>query len=195
MTLRRRYHRDGGKEERLMNVAPIPPVALASVRGLDTPERFYQVLRAPARLAGMAFPEGSPWKAIAAAGFKSLVCLTNNTPPYDPSPLRVLRSLKFKDLVGGGHPDDPGREAEMLRDVVRAVVHELRAERGVVVHCAGGTGRTGTVIACTFVALGIPEPDILKYMQTVNAARRKSPGWPESTWQKERVASFVANHA
>ena len=178
-----------------MGAAPIQPEALRSVQGLDTPQRFYQVLRSPAPLAGMAFPDRPSWKAVAAAGFESIVCLTDNVPPYDPSPLRVLRALKFKDLVGGSRPDNPQREADMLRDVVQAVTDELRAGRGVVVHCAGGTGRTGTVIACAFAALGMSEADVLKYMGTVNTARRKSPGWPESEWQKGQVAGFVLKNA
>ena len=178
-----------------MSVAPIPPEALPSVPGLGTPQRFYQVLRVPAPLAGMSFPDRPSWKAIAAAGFQSIVCLTNNTPPYDPSPLRVLRAVKFKDLVGGTRPDNPQREADMLRDVVHVVADELRAGRGVVVHCAGGTGRTGTVIACALAALGMAEDEVLKYMATVNAARRKSPGWPESDWQQSQVAAFVPNNA
>lgn len=174
-----------------MKIGPIPPEALQSVRGLDTPLRFYQVLRSPAPLAGMPFPERVPWKAIAAAGFESVVCLTNDTPPYDPSPLRVLRAAEFKDLVGGGRPDNVQREADMLRDVVHAVVEELRVARGVVVHCAGGTGRTGTVIACALASLGVPEAEVFKYMTTVNIARGKSHGWPESEWQKSQVASFL----
>src|SRR5262249_19027437 len=121
----------------------------------------------------------------------------NNTPPYDPSPLRVLRAVKFKDLDRGGRPDNSQREADMLREVVQVVVEELRAGRGVVVHCAGGTGRTGTVIACALAALGMPETEVLKYMTTVNAARGKSngwaegDGWPESDWQKSQVGAFV----
>jgi hypothetical protein len=178
-----------------MSITPIPPEALPSVQGLDTPQRFYRVLRTPAPLAGMAFPNRPSWKDVAAAGFESLVCLTDNLPPYDPSPLRVLRAMKFKDLIGERSPDDLEREAEMLCDVVRAVVDELRAGRGVVVHCQGGTGRTGTVIACTLTALGMGEPDVLNYMGTVNAARRKSPGWPESRWQKDQVATFLVTHA
>jgi protein-tyrosine phosphatase len=55
----------------------------------------------------------------------------------------------------------------------------------------GGTGRTGTVIACTLAALGTPENEVLKYMASVNSARRKSPGWPESEWQQLQVADFV----
>jgi protein-tyrosine phosphatase len=175
----------------MMNVAPIPPEALRSVRGFETPQRFYQVLRSPAPLAGMPFPERPSWKAVAAAGFESVVCLTNDTAPYDPSPLRILRAVKFKDLVEGGWPDNPQREAAMLRDVVDAVVEELHTGRGVVVHCAGGTGRTGTVIACALAALGVSEADVLKYMSTVNAARGKSHGWPESDWQKNQVALFA----
>ena len=84
---------------------------------------------------------------------------------------------------------------DMLRDVVQAVVEELQAGRGVVVHCAGGTGRTGTVIACTLAALGMPEADVLRYMTTVNAARGKASGWPESDWQKSQVAAFVLKNA
>src|SRR5262249_37598247 len=113
-----------------MNVALIPPGALRSVPGLETPQRFYQVLRSPAPLAGMPFPERLSWKAIAAAGFESVVCLTNDTAPYDPSPLRVLRAVKFKDLIGGNRPDNPQREAQKLRDVVQLIVEELRAGRG-----------------------------------------------------------------
>jgi len=174
-----------------MSVEPILPEALQSVSGLDTPQRFYQVLRAPAPLAGMSFPNRPPWKLVAAAGFESIVCLTDNIPPYDPSPLRVLRAATFKDLVGGGQPEDPQREAAMLRDVVQATVAELRSGKGVVVHCAGGTGRTGTVIACALAALGMAQDEVLNYMASVNTARGKSPGWPESEWQERRVADFV----
>ena len=177
-----------------MSVESIPPEALRSIPGLDTPQRFYQVLRAPAPLAGMSFPNRPPWESVASAGFESIVCLTDNTPPYDPSPLRVLRAVRFKDLVAGARPDNPQREAAMLREVVQAVVDELRSGRGVVVHCAGGTGRTGTVIACTLAALGMPQDEVLKYMAGVNAARRKSTGWPESDWQQRQVADFVAEN-
>jgi protein-tyrosine phosphatase len=183
------------RRRRLMPVEVIPPEGLRSVPGLDTPQRFYRVLQAPASFAGMAFPDRPPWKAVAAAGFESIVCLTDNVLPYDPSPLRLLRALKFKDLIGGARPDNPQREADMLRDVVQAVVGELRAGRGVVVHCAGGTGRTGTVIACSLAALGMPEAEVLSYMATVNVARRKSQGWPESDWQKSQVANFLLKNA
>jgi protein-tyrosine phosphatase len=170
-----------------MSVTPITPRPLASAPTLDSAQKFYQVLQAPAPLAGMSFPSGVPWTLLASAGFQSVVCLTDAVAPYDPSPLTILRAAKFKDLYGGTQPDDPVREGAELADVVGAVVAELRAGRGVVVHCQGGTGRTGTVIACTLRALGMSEEDVLTYMATVNRARGKSKGWPESEWQARQV--------
>jgi protein-tyrosine phosphatase len=181
-------------KEDSLTIAPVPPKALNLIPGLDTPQKFYQVLQAPAPLAGMSFPAGTPWESLAPAGFESVACLTHNAAPYDPSPLRILCSRKFKDLVGEGQPDDPDREEAMLREVVAAVIGELRAGRGVVVHCQGGTGRTGTVIACALVALGMDHDEVLRYMKSVNAARQKYrgwKGWPESEWQERQVTNFA----
>lgn len=138
----------------------------------------------------MTFPQVVPWESLASAGFQSVVCLTDDTPPYDPSPLQILRSARFEDLHGGRQPPDPKREAVLLRDVVHAVASELPAGRGVVVHCQGGTGRTGTVIACAFRFLGMPAEAVLRYMARVNKARQKYAGWkgwPESDWQRRQV--------
>ena len=168
----------------------MPPQALKSVSGLDDPRAFYQVLDDPAPLAGMAFPQSVPWKSLAAAGFRSVVCLTDDTPPYNPSPLQILRPAQFEDLYGGRQPPDPKREAALLSDVAHAVASELRAGRGVVVHCQGGTGRTGTVIACASRLLGTSADAVLRCMARVNGARPKYPGWkgwPESEWQRRQV--------
>jgi hypothetical protein len=178
-----------------VSVETIPPEPLRSVPGLDNPEWFYQVLRAPAPLAGMPLPSSTPWKSVAAAGFHSVVCLIDDTPRYDPSPLRVLRAVKFKDLLGGGRPADPEREAAKLSEVVQAIVAELKSGRGVVVHCMGGTGRTGTVIACVLAVLGMSEGAVMEYMKRVNAARGRLDGWPESQWQRDQVARFVVKGA
>jgi hypothetical protein len=180
-----------------VTVAPIPPQGLSSSPLLNDTRVFYQVLKHPAPLAGMAFPKGKPWAALQAAGFTSVVCLTDQIPPYNPDPLRVLYSGAFRDLYGGLQPRDPVREAEMLSEVVGEIRRELSAGRGVVIHCQGGTGRTGTVIACTLHSMGLPREEVLKYMELVNRSRQKSPdwhGWPESAWQGQQVERFSSKN-
>lgn len=171
----------------------VSPVSMKKVAGLATPREFYWVLEQPASLAGMAYPSSSPWQTLASEGFKSVVCLTDTTARYDPNPLEVLRAAKFKDLYGGTYPGEPEREQSALRDIVTAVKSEILLGKGVVVHCAGGTGRTGTVIACTLRAFGLPLPDVLDYMKRLNTARSKQHGWPESEWQLQQVKQWPAS--
>jgi hypothetical protein len=173
-------------------ITPITPQALPASPLLSSTRSFYQVLSQPAPLAGMRYPEEKfwPWHDLQAAGFTSVVCLTHSSPRYDPAPLRVLYSAAFDDLWGGSQPSDLAREADMLFQVVGRICNELMAGRGVVVHCQGGTGRTGTVIACTLRAMDVPNETILEYMDLVNRSRNKYPGWPESPWQKQQVERF-----
>jgi len=49
-----------------------------------------------------------------------------------------------------------GDDGEEFRAAVLRVVEALRAGDSVLVHCAHGIGRTGTLAACTLKALGLP---------------------------------------
>jgi protein-tyrosine phosphatase len=61
------------------------------------------------------------------------------------------------------------------------IVEFLLAGEGVVVHCAGGTGRTGCVLGCALVRLGYTPSDVIAYLDDLHTIRAR--GWPESPWQ------------
>ena len=152
-----------------------------------SPQKFYAVARAPGLLAGMAYPSGTDWDSLHKTGYRHVVRLTEKVAAYDPAPLSVLYATALKDLAGGAIPDDPKHEEECIREAVSLILPRVGEGEGVAVHCAGGTGRTGTVLACALKTLGLPPDDVISHMKSVNAARTKYPGWkgwPESTWQK-----------
>jgi protein-tyrosine phosphatase len=70
-----------------------------------------------------------------------------------------------------------------------AVVRRLQVGDGVVVHCAGGTGRTCTVIGCVLRILGVSAVEAITHQDHLHKARGRL-GWPESEWQSQVVQRF-----
>jgi len=142
---------------------------------------FTVFTKRPARLAGMAFPSPEThWDALYALGFRLVVRL--HPGDYDPSPLAV-REVLLEDLYGGMTPSDPGAEEARVWEAARIAAESLERGEGVFVHCLGGTGRTGTVVACTLRLLGRPVEEAIARVKT------RLPRWPESPWQEEVVRS------
>lgn len=159
--------------------------------GVRMPQDFYWVLAEPTPLAGMRYPAASfPWSKLHTAGFCQVVSL--HPGPYDPTPLTKVFSEHLDDLVGGGPPRDDIQEREKIRGAVKAIVGALQSGQGVVVHCAGGRGRSGTVIGCCLRELGFGADEIIKYLDRLHKARGK-PGWPESPWQSSLVKEWNPN--
>ena len=164
---------------------------MPALPGLRVPEDLYWVLQAPAPLAGMAYPRAVPWPGLFGAGFRHVICLSEDRPRYEPGPLSHAYAAALEDLVGGEPPRDPEREERLVRAAVAAASERLAAGQGVVVHCVGGTGRTGTVLGGLLRLRGIPAPEVIAYLDRLHRARGK-PGWPESSWQAELVACFTS---
>ena len=173
---------DGTTPDSMVNRPPLIEVdRMRSVCGLRVPEEFYTVLEFPGPLAGMVRPsDRTPWDRLARAGFRYVVCLTDDVPAYDPSPIETLHSVSLEDLYGGISPTDSTQESERIFEAVDRVVSALRSCDGVIVHCAGGTGRTGTVIGGVLRRFGHATEEVRSYLDRLN--RRRGSGWPESAW-------------
>ncbi|MEN6369639.1 MAG: tyrosine-protein phosphatase [Thermotogota bacterium] len=163
------------------------------VPGLEIPTELYTVLSSPARLGGMPYPTPeAPWTTLAESGFRNVVCLTDAIPSYDPAPLRLLHAVELQDLYGGLNPLDPERERREIAFAAEIALEALKRGEGVLVHCAGGTGRTGTVIGVILRHLGYSAREVAEYLDFVHKARGKR-GWPESIWQSELLRAVVAS--
>jgi hypothetical protein len=140
---------------------------------------LFVVTDAPALLAGMAFPDLElDWRGLHDRGFRHVVRL--HAADYDPAPL-VAHDVALEDLHGGLIPRDPDGERRRVWQAAELTAKYIASGDGVVVHCVGGTGRTGTVLACALRLLGRAADE------AIDAVRVHRPRWPESAWQEEVV--------
>jgi hypothetical protein len=158
---------------------------MPTIAGVKSPSDLYWVLKSPASLAGMRYPRRDfPWTGLLAAGLGGVVALAPGR--YDPSPLKLLFSQRLEDLSHGANPSNPKKEEHLITEAVEITLRSLRSGQGVVVHCMGGRGRTGTVLGAVLRKLGYGFPEVLAYLNRIHKARGK-PGWPESPWQSAFV--------
>lgn len=168
----------------------LSPQSMPSIDGIRMPLNLYVVLKEPGPLAGMSYPgPRTPWENIGEAGFSSVVCLCDFQVPYDPSPLKVLFSAELEDLHYGNYPEDPEMQEWLVRKASSIIKREIDTGQGIVVHCVGGIGRTGTVLGCVLKDFGFQVEEILTYLDRINKLRGVR-GWPETKWQAEMVRKY-----
>ena len=102
------------------------------------------------------------------------------------STLSLLCALMLDDLADGRSPSDPSEEAQRIVAVAVMIRERIRRREGVIVHCDAGNGRTGTVLACVLIELGLGSCDADRVL------RQAGVGWPESPWHEELVGSYLS---
>jgi hypothetical protein len=176
----------GTTPPRLLTVEKMP-----LVKGLIVPDDFYLVIRQPALLAGMICPTSTTsWSALYETGLKKVICLTEEQPLYIPEPLSIAGHFPLQDLYNGISPYNPEAEKQLVCKASELVINLIMRNIGVLVHCAGGTGRTGTVIGCALKELGYNSSQVLSYLDQLNRLRGARRGWPESDWQAEMILHY-----
>ncbi len=134
-------------------------------------------------LAGMSQPTVmTPWAALFHMGLQRVVCLSKEPPNYKADPLIIAGHFPLQDLYGGITPDNPKSEQTLIYEASEIISSFIQASIGIVVHCAGGTGRTRTVIGCALRMLGYNSNEILPYLDRLKRMRGARRGRPESKW-------------
>ena len=135
-----------------------------------------------------------PEVALVWAGASTIVCLNN----VDELAMRYPQYVEWlRSNLGGRAIWYPiqnfhAPSARSVMPVVRMITERLEQGEGVVMHCAAGQGRAGTMATCVLMALGQSTTDAVR---TVASHRVFAGPGSASQWALvEGVAALLADH-
>ncbi|HSE91745.1 MAG TPA: tyrosine-protein phosphatase [Methylomirabilota bacterium] len=160
---------------------------------------IFRALELPADVAGRVYLASMPgrYERLEAAlhemdrhGIERVVCLTPDTEIEAKAP-------EYLDAVRGGGLRRPCERLDVtdyrapadenaFRVLVDHIARRLRQGERILVHCAGGIGRTGTLAICLLVALGWT-------VQQSREAARRAGSRPESDEQNAFIGGFAGS--
>lgn len=147
-------------------------------------------------MPGRFEPYQATLDAIRMKGVSEVVCLTSmdeievKSPEYARALERnsVTWDQKSFPIVDFGVPAD---RAKFL-DFVNSVADDLRAGTNLLMHCAAGIGRTGTVASCVLVALGLSPQEAVKRVEAAGSHPERPEQLELINWVAAQTASRPA---
>lgn len=137
------------------------------------------------RLYGSSRPSRAELDRLLDAGIELVISLTER--PLDDGLQRSLHAAEI-DYVHEPITDFTIPSVEQMRRVYRAYRKCARRGGAVLVHCAAGMGRTGTVLACILAA-----ERKLSAGAAIKRVRSVRPGALETHEQQQFVADWLAS--
>ena len=111
------------------------------------------------RVVGSSHPSDADLRRLYGEGVRAIVCLLDETeqpPRYSVSEAAQLGYARFCIPVRDFHAPSLTQLEEFVNVVAKAVPNGK-----VLVHCEGGTGRTGTMAAAYWIARGLSAADAI----------------------------------
>jgi atypical dual specificity phosphatase len=129
------------------------------------------------KLAGCARPESeAELHGLMSVGVKAIISLTG-TPLY-PEPVNRLGFEYLHSHISGAP------SPIQLHEIIQFIEEQNAQSKPVLVHCAEGKGRTGTVLAAYLVYKGLSADDAIKKV------REERPGSIENLDQENAIRIF-----
>lgn len=125
----------------------------------------------------------------------SIRCVIDLRTPAEPPSIRSLLDKLCDDAVWIGFPilDGAAPSAPLLEAILDSIDASLARDRPVYVHCQGGRGRTGTIVACWWIRHGLY--DAAGALRELSVRRAGQPHGehpsPETGAQLRLVRSFA----
>lgn len=138
----------------------------------------------PEKLSGMPQPQTEDLSSLYARGIRAIVSLLEDRIGLD-----AYKTQGFETLWVPVE-DDKAPTAAQVHELVKFVDLQLSQDRPVAIHCKGGRGRTGTMLAGYLIAKGASYESAMNQIEKVqpNAIRQEA----QKQFLKEFAAELIA---